>query len=166
MYMKAFTTWTTHTAPSGNRPRLRTEYQVGVSAEFWNSMNFNFTWFQFLLQVSEVLFLWNYFKWNFLQNSYWKYPQNLKYFEIRVYMLKSNWIWIVWITFNSNPLFPNEKRIWYQLQRFNIKMMRGFCVSCRCSVRPQKFHSAEQEIQFIVGAVFSFEAEWVKLYSP
>ena len=81
-------------------------------------------------------------------------------------MLKSNWISIVWITFNSNPLFPNEKRIWYQLQRFNIKMMRGFCVSCRCSVRPQKFHSAEQEIQFIVGAVFSFEAEWVKLCSP
>ena len=29
-------------------------------------------------------------------------------------------------------------------------------------MRPQKFHSAEQEIQFIVGAVFSFEAEWVK----
>ena len=30
--MKAFTTWMTHTAPSGNRRQLRTEYQVGVTA--------------------------------------------------------------------------------------------------------------------------------------
>ena len=28
--MKAFTTWMTHTAPSGNRRQLRTEYQVGL----------------------------------------------------------------------------------------------------------------------------------------